>query len=263
MISIAITNRKGGTGKTTVSTHVAAGLAHQGKNVCLIDTDPQGDAATMLGMTPKDDLFNLIVEDREMRDCIREVRPAAYQTPDAPAAGEFFIVSSSARTSMIPSLIQDPFKFAAIVNELKSVFDVVILDTAPTVSMFDGSVYMATDAFVFVTLPHALSYKGLNEGLAQVMQFNDTRKKLGHGESRLIGILPNMVQANTINDRENLSELAENYQHLVWSPLMMRTKLKEASNFGELIYVYEPTSYESNEMHRISERVLREVTHVE
>lgn len=259
MISIAITNRKGGTGKTTVSTHIAAGLAHKGYNVCLIDTDPQGDAATMLGMQPQDHLFNLMVEDHEIKQCIREVRPESFQTPDSPAKGDFWIVSSSARTSMIPSLINDPFKFAAVVNELKEIFDVVILDTAPTVSMFDGSVYLATDAFVFVTLPHALSYKGLNEGLNQVMQFNETRKRIGHGESRLIGILPNMVQANTINDRENLSELAENYQRLVWAPLMMRTKLKESSNFGELMYVYEPTSYEANEMHRIASLVEKEV----
>ena len=48
MIVISVTNMKGGTGKSTMATHVAAGLAIRGSKVCVIDTDPQGHAATLL-----------------------------------------------------------------------------------------------------------------------------------------------------------------------------------------------------------------------
>lgn len=259
MISIAVSNRKGGTGKSTVSTHLAAGLAHRGYNVCLVDTDSQGDASSMLGMEPTDALFSVMVDNVGFEKAITAVRPGSYQVPDAPAAGEFWILPSSSRTSIIPSLVRDPFKFLSLITQIKETFDYVIIDTAPTISMFDGSVFIATDAFLFVTLPQALSFKGLNEGIEQMMEFNESRKTIHQSESRLLGILPNMVQANTVNDRVNLSELAEHYRRYVWHPLMMRTKYKEASNFGELMFAYEPSSFEANEMLRVTDNVIAEV----
>lgn len=62
---IAVTQRKGGDGKTTIATHVAAGLALKGARVCLIDTDPQGDAARLFGLTPEDGLYRWLGEGRD------------------------------------------------------------------------------------------------------------------------------------------------------------------------------------------------------
>mgnify|MGYP003373305448 CR=1 FL=1 len=72
---LSVTQRKGGDGKTTISTHMAAGLALKGARVCLIDTDPQGDAARLLGLRPTDGLYKWLGEGADIAD----VRQKAYR----------------------------------------------------------------------------------------------------------------------------------------------------------------------------------------
>ena len=78
MRTIAVANRKGGVGKSTVSVHVAAGLATRGHNVLLVDSDPQGHAGFSLGIPPQPGLFNLLVEKKEFQEVVRSIPPAAF-----------------------------------------------------------------------------------------------------------------------------------------------------------------------------------------
>lgn len=248
-IKIAVVQRKGGVGKTTISAHLAAGLAARGDNVLLIDTDPQGDSARVMDMQPEDGLFNWLTGAAHAGDVIREVPHEVYATADAPSRGGLYMLPSASRTFAIPMMVQSPLALTEkIAAELDDVFNVIIIDTAPTLSMFDASVYMAGDAFLYVTECEALSAAGLRDGLAQLKQYGDHRQKFGVGEqSGVMGIIPNKMRPGTRNHRANIALMAEEHPGLVWKPISQRTLWSEAQNMGRLIWAYAPGSVEANE----------------
>ena len=243
MLVLSIANMKGGTGKSTVATHIAAGLAIHGRKVLVLDTDPQGHAATLLGLPKEDGLYNMIVEKTNLTDIIRPVPPGVYAPPNQAPAGQLFLLPSSHKTHVIPFLEQDPFLFGDRLEEMEDLFnfDVVMIDTAPTASMFDASVYLATDGFIYVTECEMLSFDGIREGLAQIKRFGKKREDRGESPNRVLGIVPNKVRLSTLNHRHNLEKLHEAFPDMVWEPIAQRTVWTEASNYGQLVYAYAPT----------------------
>lgn len=243
MLVLSIANMKGGTGKSTVATHIAAGLAIRGRKVLVLDTDPQGHAATLLGLPKDDGLYNMIVEKGNLTEIIRPVSPDVYTPPGQAASGQLFLLASSHKTHVIPFLEQDPFLFGDRLEEMEDLFgfDVVMIDTAPTASMFDASVYLATDGFIYVTECEMLSFDGIREGLAQIKRFGKKREARGDSPNRVLGIVPNKVRLSTLNHRHNLEKLHEAFPDMVWEPISQRTIWTEASNYGQLVYAYAPS----------------------
>src|SRR5690606_21336469 len=93
--TIAVTNEKGGVGKSTMAAHIAAGLSLRGRTVLLIDTDPQGHLARLFGMDAEDGLYRLIVEKAGWGDVVREVPEAAYRPAslaDRQAGGGLYLL---------------------------------------------------------------------------------------------------------------------------------------------------------------------------
>jgi chromosome partitioning protein len=250
--TIAVVQRKGGVGKTTIAAHLAAGLAARGETVVIIDTDPQGDAARVLDMQPEDGLFNWLTGDRKNTsalDFIHPVSPEVYSTMDSPSRGSLYLLPSSSRTFAIPMLVQSPMALSErIAAELAPHVNRIIIDSAPTLSMFDASVYMAGDAFLYVTECEALSASGLRDGLAQLAQYGNHRQAFGLGlPSGVLGIVPNKMRPGTRNHRANIAMMAEEHGGLVWKPISQRTLWSESQNMGRLIWAYAPGSVEANE----------------
>lgn len=262
-ISVSVVQRKGGVGKTTISTHLAAGWALKGYRVCLIDTDSQGDAGRLMGIPPQNGLYNWLAENADLRDVLVPIPSPTYATPDHPPEGALFLIPSASRTSAIAAVTDNPFLFAEKMTALYEVFDVIVLDTAPTISAFDAYAYLASDYFVYVTELENLSLSGLQDGLAQMKRFAKRRVEHDIGvESRVLGIIPNKMRPGTVNHRSNLEALVQQYGDLVWSPIIQRTKWTEASNFGELIYAYAPTSGEADDARKMVERAERAIQNV-
>lgn len=75
---ITLLNEKGGVGKTTIATHIAAGLAVRGMRVLLVDADPQGHATVSLGLQKEPGLYDLLVRDATFKSVLRFIPPKAY-----------------------------------------------------------------------------------------------------------------------------------------------------------------------------------------
>lgn len=260
MRTIAVANRKGGVGKSTISVHIAAGLATKGHNVLLVDSDPQGHAGYSVGLSPSPGLFDLMVEKKSFQEVLKPIPPGRFSVPDNPSVGRLFLLPSDEKTTVVPLLEKSPFAFYDRLQELKSMFHYIIIDTAPTATMFDGSVYMAAGAFLYVTECEALSFDGLNQGLQQIRDFSEPRASRNLPQNHLLGILPNRFRRGTDNHEHNLKVVKEAFGAAVWDPLPLRTMISEATNFRQTLYAYAPSSREANMMWKLTNRFEMAVT---
>ncbi|MEM9950217.1 MAG: ParA family protein [Chloroflexota bacterium] len=243
-VIIAVTNRKGGVGKSTMSSHLAAGLAVKGYNVGLVDTDSQGHGGMMLGVRPEDGLFNLLINKASLEDVVRLVSRENYTTPDK--TGSLLLIPSSDRTYQIPYMLQqdESFLFLERMEEFaeRGNLDFIIIDTNPSLSLFDGSIYLAADGFIYVTECETMSMQGVKNAFEQMNRFSVQRKKYLNRETKILGIIPNKYRKKTLIHQRNVDSLRNAFGEKVWRPIALRTIWTEASNFYQPVFLAAPDS---------------------
>jgi chromosome partitioning protein len=269
----AVINRKGGVGKSMVATNIAAELALRGYNVGVVDVDSQGNAALYLGMQPEDGLFKALIgvqnndlyDPLPLQDVIRVVPADSYAAPDVDEAnqitgqavtpGTLVLLPSYVNTFRIPYFLDDPDKFAELVSDMIQLYalDFVFIDTAPTMSMFDGAVYAATHGFLYVTEPEVGSLQGLQDAFTQVERLNKRRVKRGLPPSAVIGIVPNKKRALSEHNN-NMRMLQENFSQLVFPTLRQLKTYPEANKYGMTVRAFQPRSPEAFEMLQVANR---------
>lgn len=263
MTTIAITNRKGGVGKTSMSLHIAAGLASVGYRVGLVDTDSQGHVAVSLGIAPTDALFDVLVDGAPLDDArFPVVNPDTYSTPDHPAKGELRVLSSADKTYRIPHELDefDTFAVLKLIDRMKAAFDLhyVIIDTSPTLKDLDGYIFLATDAFVYVTEVETLSLHGLDKAIGQMITASEDRVKYVQRPTTVLGIIPNKKRGTIVHDVK-MEELTGKYNALVWQPVKLNTLWAEASMMGQMLFRYAPSSEAAQEAWTVVEKVAEAV----
>jgi len=236
MTTITVTNRKGGTGKTTHSVHLAAGLAIRGYRVGIVDADSQGNIASTFGFNKQDGLYEVIVNDRDVKDVAFQI-PSEYYYSE-PIEGELFLLPASGMTYKIPFDHSDPFCLMKVINQYNPTFslDYVVVDTNPTVTGFDAAIGMATDAYLFVTEAETLSIEGLNDAITQMHIIAENRQEFLSRETKFLGVLPNKVRIKTALHQHGLERLHEAYPGKVWEPIPLAITWGEASLFQRLVY---------------------------
>lgn len=248
---IAVTNRKGGVGKSTMTTHIGAGLAQMGLKVAIVDTDSQGHAGQMFGLPDENGLYAALIEKRGLEDVLHLVPDARYMPDDTPATGQLYVLPSSDKTYRIPHELrqEDTFLFLEVLEAMGDwlKLDAILIDTNPTLSLFDGAVWLASDAYIYVTECERLSIDGIQSGIAQLQKASHQRAKYLQRESRILGIIPNKMRAKTMVHRMNIAAIAEAYPGLVWSPVTLRTAWVEAANLQESIFRYAPAGQEARD----------------
>lgn len=154
---IAVCNRKGGAGKTTAAVNLAAGLADAGQRVLLIDLDTQGHAAVGLGIAPA----------RPGRGVHR-----LFSTPQTPLSGltvetavpNLWLVCADQAFEHGSGLRDEHIIASALQNAaLRSAFDVVIIDTPPSLDMLLMNALVAARWVLVPYLPHPLSFEGIRQ----------------------------------------------------------------------------------------------------
>lgn len=246
MTVMTVTNRKGGVGKTTLSTHLAAGLATVGFRVALIDTDSQGHCAATLQMPRRDALYEVMVNQLPIEEAVEEVPPENYTTPDMPSKGRLYLLAGADRTHKIPYEVDqgDVFGLLNAMDTLRQHYNlhVVIIDTNPTLTALDSYIYMATDAYIYVTEVERLASEAVDRAIAQMRRFATHREQYLQRRSTILGIIPNKMRSQTTAHQIGLEELHERYGEIVWPPIRQSTIWVEASLVGQLVYNYAPAT---------------------
>lgn len=232
---IAITNQKGGVGKTTSTVNLGASLASLGNKVLLIDIDPQGNATSGVGVNKGDMdhcVYNLLVE-----DCVADdvtvptvvddmmIIPATIQL----AGAEIELVSTISRE----------VKLKKSVDEIKDKYDYILIDCPPSLGLLTINALTASDT---VLIPVQCEYYAL-EGLSQLL--NTIRLVQRHLNKQLMieGVLLTMLDARTNLGIQVIDEVKKYFQDKVYRSVIPRNvRLGEAPSHGKPITVYDPKS---------------------
>ncbi len=244
---IAIANQKGGVGKTTITVHLAIWLAGQGRNVIVVDTDPQANTTAWM-------LDNNLVNDSMMKVFLVN-EPASSQ----------LVNTSWKRIRILPGgldtgdamtalrALQRPFDTVAkSLKPLGTLADYVLIDMPPSRAAGFHETLFAADYMLIPTQLERLALQGVG---MMVQTTTAIERDYGHAPA-LLGIIPNMVRMHTREHMENLRELVEAFDDAVWTPIPQAIRLTEVSSYSTTIFVSEPSNPAAIALTTIGERVV-------
>lgn len=226
----AVTNQKGGSGKTTTAVNLAAALAEQGKRVLLVDLDPQGSASTWLGeATDGEGLFSVLAGNGSISSLVVET----------PAPGVDLVPSSPWLMGLDRALASEPGAETILREKLAGLrggWDLCFLDCPPALGLLSLSALVAARR---VLVPVEASTMAL-AGLASLVQTVDRVKARLNPRLALGALLVCRAAMRTRLTRELEESLRERFPGLVL-PTMIRetTRLREAWSHGQPVTMYD------------------------
>ena len=247
---LAICNQKGGVGKTTTSINLAASLAHLKNKVLLIDTDPQANATSGVGIDKasiSQSIYNILVDEVDINDVIVKT---AYENLDivpssiALAGAEVELVSAISREQRMKNAI----------SEIKEDYDYVVIDCPPSLGLITLNSLTAADG---VIIPVQTEYYAL-EGLSQLMNtFNIVRKHL-NSKLDIFGVLLTMTDSRTNISNQVAEQVREHFKDKAFDTVISRTvRLSEAPSFGEPIIEYAKNSNGAKQYLSLAKEVVK------
>jgi chromosome partitioning protein len=196
MRKVAVVNMKGGVGKTTTAVHLAAGWARAGRRVLLVDADPQGNAGHMLGARASATIREVLTGDVAVADAMaRAVRPNLDVITAAPSAFALDVQLAGA--------VQRETILARRLRGLEG-YDVVVLDTSPSLSLLAYNVLLYAEELVLPVGMDSLSVIGARQTLDGVAEI---RGLWPDRLLRLTAVIPVGVNAQTHATRASLEAL--------------------------------------------------------
>lgn len=233
MYAIAISNRKGGTGKTTVSVNLAAEFAALGRKVLLIDLDSQGHCAVGLGFKRDPQgpsVHRLFLEPGATLS--ESIVPTASENLWLAPADPLFDHGTGTRDDR-------RLRNALADEDLAGRFDLVVIDTPPSLDTLLVNSLVAADRVLVPYVPHHLSYEGVRQ-LVRVLFKVMTRDNRG---LKILGFLPTMVAANVRQHRATNGQVALEFgASRVLPGIRSDIRLAEAFAAGRPIRDYAPGS---------------------
>ena len=241
---LAIFNHKGGTGKTTTTVSVAAGLAMRGYKVLLVDTDSQGNVGVSLGVKAERTLYHVLVMGLKPQDVAIKVRENLDLLPsnETLAAAELYLAGRQNRDR----ILRDRLAAAA------SHYDVVILDCSPSLSLLNQNALVYADGILVPVACDFLSLVGVRQVIKTVKNVN----ALLHHPVQIYGVLPTFYDARARICRDAWGTLKEHFGERCFSPVRSTTRIKEAPAQGKTIFEYAPDSHAALDYQRVVERIV-------
>lgn len=249
-VVIAMTNQKGGVGKTTTTINLGAALAEMNRKVLLVDFDPQGSASVGLGVNPHNldlSIYNLLLRrDTDIEDVILETSVEGLDLLPANidlSAAEVQLVSEVAREQTLRRVLACA----------KANYDVIIIDCAPSLGLLTVNALTASD---YALIPLECEFFALR-GVALL---TDTITKVIerlNPDLKILGIVGTMYDGRTLHSREVLQRVVEAFGDTVFHTVIKRTiKFPETTVAGEPITTYASSSQGADAYRNLAKEVL-------
>ena len=248
---IAITNQKGGVGKTTTAINLSACLAEKKKKVLTIDIDPQGNTSSGLGIDKnniENTIYELLIGKADVKECIY---PSAMRKLNIIPSN---INLSGAEIELI-NMKKKEFLLKERIDKIKSKYDYIIIDCPPSLSLLTINALTAADS---VIVPIQSEYYAL-EGLSQLIHTIDLIKERLNPDLYIQGVLFTMYDARTNLSVQVVENVKENLDVHIYNTIIPRNvRLAEAPSYSMPIILYDARSSGAYAYRKLAIEVIKE-----
>ena len=246
---ISVANQKGGVGKTTTTVNLSTILAKKGKKVLLIDTDPQGNATSGLGVSKDVELsvYDILIGDTEFDETLQET--AIKNLKVCPSN-----ISLAGAEVQLVSMMSREQRLKTKLDKIKDQYDYILIDCPPSLGLVTLNAFTASDS---VLIPVQCEYFAL-EGLGQLLYTVNLVKKHLNKNLEIEGALLTMYDARTNLSNQVVKEVKKYFEDKVYKTVIPRNvRLSEAPSYGMPITVYDPRSKGAKAYEKFAKELLK------
>ncbi|HGY92664.1 MAG TPA: ParA family protein [Planctomycetes bacterium] len=254
---VAISNQKGGVGKTTTAVNLAAALAEQGRRVLLIDLDPQGNASTHLGVDIyrlETSIYDVLTRGVELSQVLQ---PTSW---DGLVCAPSNIDLSSAEIEMVSAVGRETILKEALVRlerdlaekELPAL-DFVVIDCPPSLGLLSINALAAARE---ILVPMQTEFFAL-QGMSKLMEVVEVVQQRINPSLRLAGIVACRMDTRTRLASEVLEDIAAHFPEILYETrIRQNVKLAEAPSYGQTVLEYAPESKGAEDYRQLAREYL-------
>lgn len=252
---IAVSNQKGGVGKTTTAINLGASLAEAGQRVLIVDLDPQGNASTGLGIESRDrnkTTYDLLLDELPLAEVVKPTKIEGLWISPANAdlsSADIEMFSNEKRSF----LLHDALRHGPGGAEN---YDIILIDCPPSLNLLTINAMMAADS---VLVPLQSEFFAL-EGLSQLMLTIREVREAGNRNLRIEGIVLTMYDSRNNLSQQVEEDARENLGDLVFKTKIPRNvRVSEAPSFAMPVTSYDAKSKGADAYRRLASELLERI----